>query len=110
MSLDLLLSSPLALTDGATIDTDASLATNFKLALTDTGHTLADPSGMVDGGVYNWRITNGGAYTLSFGSKFKWDGGTAPTITSGSGKIDLISGIYYADTDTLICAIGQDKR
>jgi hypothetical protein len=110
MSLELLLSSPMALTDGATIATDASLGNNFALALTDTGHTLADPTHMVDGGVYNWRITNGGAYTLSFGAKFKWDGGTAPTITSGSGKIDLVSCIYCADTDTLLCAIGKDKR
>lgn len=101
--------TPVPLTDAATIATDASLSNNFRVTLTAT-RVLDNPTNLTDGMVLNWKIINGGAFNLTYGSKFKWDGGVAPTLTSGAGKVDLISGIYYADDGFILCAIGKDKR
>lgn len=100
---------PVALVDAANIATDASSSNNFRVTLTAT-RILDNPTNLTDGMVLNWKIINGGAFNLTYGSKFKWDGGTAPTLTLGAGKVDLISGIYYADDGFILCAMGKDKR
>ena len=98
---------PVPLTDGASIDTDASNACNFTLELTGDGHMLENPSGLRPGQTYTWRIYNPNGYAMDFGSMFKWDEGTAPTLSSGR---DLVCSIYYQDINELHSAIGKDKR
>ena len=94
------------LTSGTTVSVNAALSNNFRLDLAHNA-TLANPTNMTGGMVLNFRIKNTGTFTLAFGSKYKFSGG-APTITSGSGKRDLISGIYDATDDVIDCGIAQD--
>jgi len=101
---------PVPLVDGSSISTDASYACNFTVELTGDAHVLENPSGLRDGQTYTWRITNGGDWTMTFGSMFKWDGGTPPDISLGAGKRDLVCSIYYQDINELHSAIGKDKR
>ena len=96
--------TPVALTDAASIATDASLSNTFTVTL-GGNRTLVNPTNMTNGAIYNWRIRQDGtgSRTLAYGSKFKWPGGTAPTLTTTASATDFISGQYFSDTDTLLC-------
>ena len=96
--------TPVALTDAASITTDASLSNTFTVTL-GGNRTLANPTNMTNGAIYNWRIRQDGtgSRTLAYGSKFKWPGGTAPTLTTTASATDFISGQYFSDTDTILC-------
>lgn len=98
--------TPVALTDAATIATDAGLSNTFTVTL-GGNRTLANPSNLADGGIYNWRITQDGTggRTLVYGSKFKWPGGSAPVLSTGAGAVDYIAGQYFSGTDVLLCNI-----
>lgn len=91
--------TPVAITDGATINTDASLSNIFTVTL-GGNRTLADPTNIVAGKTYVWRITQDGTgtRTLAYGTAFKWPGGTAPVLSTASGAIDLIVGISINGT------------
>lgn len=92
----------LSLTDGATINTNAGLAEAFRVTL-GGNRTLANPTNMADGRTYVWRIKQDGtgSRTLSYGSKFKWPAGTPPTLSTAAGAVDVITAIYWSDSDTL---------
>ena len=96
--------TPVALTDAASIATDASLSNTFTVTL-GGNRTLANPTNMTNGAIYTWRVRQDGtgSRTLAYGSKFKWPGGLAPTLTTTASETDFISGQYFSDTDTLLC-------
>lgn len=96
--------TPVALTDAASIATDASLSNTFTVTL-GGNRTLANPTNMTNGAIYTWRVRQDGtgSRTLAYGSKFKWPEGTAPTLTTTASATDFISGQYFSDTDTLLC-------
>ncbi len=96
--------TPVALTDAASIATDASLSNTFTVTL-GGNRTLANPTNMNNGAIYTWRVRQDGtgSRTLAYGSKFKWPEGTAPTLTTTASATDFISGQYFSDTDTLLC-------
>ena len=96
--------TPVALTDAASIATDASLSNTFTVTL-GGNRTLANPTNMNNGAIYTWRVQQDGtgSRTLDYGSKFKWPGGTRPTLTTTASATDFISGQYFSDTDTLLC-------
>jgi hypothetical protein len=48
-------------------------------------------------GTYLLEIIQGGTYTVTFPA-WKWSGGTPPTITATSGKIDIITIVYDGTT------------
>lgn len=87
--------TPVALTDATSIATDASASNNFTVTL-GGNRTLANPTNLVAGHVYNWVITQDatGSRTLAYGNLFKWPGGTTPVLSTGAGAVDLISAIY----------------
>lgn len=96
--------TPVALTDAASIATDASLSNTFTVTL-GGNRTLANPTNMTNGAIYTWRVRQDGtgSRTLAYGSKFKWPGGAAPVLTTTASATDFISGQYFSDTDTLLC-------
>ena len=96
--------TPVVLTDAASITTDASLSNTFTVTL-GGNRTLANPTNMTNGAIYTWRVRQDGtgSRTLAYGSKFKWPGGAAPTLTTTASATDFISGQYFSDTDTLLC-------
>lgn len=96
--------TPVALTDGANIATNAALSNSFYVTL-GGNRTLDNPTNLKHGAIYNWRIKQDGtgSRTLAYGSKFKWPGGTAPVLTTTASATDFISGQYWSDTDTILC-------
>lgn len=98
--------TPVALADGATINTDASLSNSFTVTL-GGNRTLADPTNTLDGVILQWKIKQDGtgSRTLAYGSKFKWVGGSVPVLTATAGARDFIVAQYYADEDILVCNI-----
>lgn len=87
--------TPVALTDATSIATDASLSNNFTVTIAGN-RTLANPTNLVAGHVYNWIITQDatGSRTLAYGNLFKWPGGATPILSTGANAVDLISAIY----------------
>lgn len=100
-----LLDGEIPLTSGSTVSTDASKGNNFRLVL-GTNATLANPTNMLGGQTYQWRVKQDGtgSRTLAYGSDFKWAGGTAPVLSTAANAEDLISAQYSATDGTLIGA------
>jgi len=97
-----------ALSDGANIATDASLGNVFGVTLAGN-RTLDNPTNLVVGGRYTWKITQDGtgSRTLAYGNKFLFAGG-APTLTTTAAALDVITGIY--DGTSLLCDVLLDVQ
>jgi hypothetical protein len=86
-----------ALTDAATIATNAALGNNFKVTLAGN-RTMGAPTNLRDGQVLSYRVTQDatGSRTLAWASLFKWPSGTAPTLTTPAAGRDIFVGQYEA--------------
>lgn len=75
-----------------TVATDSSLSSNFKAALTGAC-TLGAPTGSPPAGrIITYALTNSsGTATLAFNATFKFPGGVAPTLSTGSGARDIFT-------------------
>lgn len=80
------------LTDAATINWDASANQVCKVTLAGN-RTMAAPTNLKDGATYILRIIQDatGTRTITWNTVFKWAGGTAPTLSTGGGAIDIIT-------------------
>lgn len=86
--------TPVALTDQATITTDASLSNNFTVTL-GGNRTMGAPTNPTDGMVCNWSINTGaGSFTLAYNAVFDFGGAGTPVITTTASKVALLSGYY----------------
>ena len=90
-----------ALTSASTITPNFNNSNNFSISLS-TNTTIANPSNLTAGQSGAIAITYNGSYTVAFGSYWKFAGGTAPTATSTSGKVDVL--VYYVESSTRISA------
>jgi len=88
-----------ALTSGTTITPDFAVANNFSLSL---GHnaTLANPTNLTAGQSGVITITNTGTFTLAYGSNWKPEGGSVPSLTSTASSVDVLA--YYVESATRI--------
>lgn len=87
-----------ALTDAATVATDASSGTHFTLTLTGN-HTLGAPTNPVDGQriTYEVKQDGTGSHTLAYSSSaggFSFGAGSAPTVTATAGATSFIDFVY----------------
>lgn len=97
-----------ALTDGATISVDATLSNNFRVTL-GGNRTLANPTGLIDGQVINFRIKQDatGGRTLAYGTMYKFPGGSAPVLSTAANALDFMSAQYDATDSTLVCVMNK---
>lgn len=99
-----------SLTDGATITADFAVANNFSVTL-GGNRVLANPTNLTAGQSGQITITQDatGSRTLSYGSNWKFPGGTAPTLTTTANAVDVLA--YYVESATRITAriIGDSK-
>jgi hypothetical protein len=100
-----------ALTDAATIATNAALSNTFRVTL-GANRVLGNPTALRDGGVYRWLVKQDGtgSRTLSYGTFFAWPGGTAPTLTTTADAVDVITAVYDAADAKLYARIDLDVR
>ena len=88
-----------ALSDAATIAVDLSLGNNFSVTL-GGNRTLGDPTNVTAGqsGVIVVTQDGTGSRTLAYaGTKYKFAGGTAPTLTAGAAAaVDVLA--YYCES------------
>lgn len=96
-------STPVVLTDGATVTPDFNAGNNFSLTL-GGNRTLANPTNLTSGQSGSIVITQDatGGRTLAYGSYWKFPGGTAPTLTPTANAVDVLA--YYAESATRIAA------
>ena len=92
-----------ALTDGATITPDFSLANNFSVTL-GGARTLANPTSLTAGasGAIFISQDGTGSRTLAFDSYWSFSGGTAPTLSTAASAIDVL--VYTVRSSTDIAA------
>lgn len=85
-------STPAPLTAGSTITPNFSSGNIFTVMLTGNA-TLANPSNLVAGQCGQIFITQDstGSRTLTYGSDWKFPGGTAPTLTTTAGATNVLS-------------------
>ena len=93
-----------ALTDGATITPDFSVANNFSVTL-GGNRTLANPSNLTAGQSGSIFVSQDGtgSRTLAFGSQYDFAGGTAPTLSTAASAVDRID--YVVRTTSSIHAV-----
>jgi len=89
------------LTDGANISWDMSSG-GFAYVTLGDNRTLDNPTNVKAGARYVLKVIQDatGGRTLSFGTNFKFSGGTPPTLTSDPGAVDLLEFVAY-DSSTL---------
>lgn len=92
-----------ALTDAATIAVDMSTFLNASVTL-GGNRTLGNPSNTKNGqsGLIYITQDGTGSRTLAYASNWKFSRGTAPTLTTTAGAIDVIS--YQVKSSTFIMA------
>lgn len=91
---------PVTLTDAATIATDASLGSHFRVTLAGN-RTLGNPTNMVDGQRVIWELIQDatGSRTLTLGSAFALGTDIAnTTLTTTASKRDFLGAIYNSVT------------
>lgn len=94
-----------SLTDGATINTDASqgylLGSTYRVTL-EGNRTIANPTNPSDGQriVYELKQDAIGSRTVTWGSKFVWsDDIPVVTLSTTAGYVDLVAWVYNATAD-----------
>lgn len=89
-----------ALTSAATITIDLDNA-NFYSVTLDTNATFANPSNVTVGQAGSIFITQDGtgSRTASWGSQWKFAGGTAPTLTTTAAAVDRIDYVVKSATE-----------
>ena len=89
-----------SLTDGANISVDFNAGQNFAVQLAGN-RTLDNPTNCVPGQTGSiFVIQDGdGSRTLSFGTNYKFPGGTAPTLSTGASACDRIDYITFTSSN-----------
>ena len=92
------------ITSGATITPDWADGNVQTVELTSASTTIADPSNIKVGATYMLILKQDGtgSRTVSFGSKYKFSGETAPTLATTANKADVITLVAYS-ANILMC-------
>jgi len=92
-----------ALSGAGTLTADFSLSNNFSITLSGAT-TFANPSNLVAGQAGCIVITQASSslYSLSWGSNWKFVGGTAPDATQSANAVDLLA--YFVESSSRITA------
>lgn len=87
-----------ALTDAATIATNAALGNDFRVTIA-ASRTMGAPANPVDGQMIEYQITqgSGGSFTITWNAAFNFGAAGAPTLSTAATKLDII-GFKYNST------------
>lgn len=80
------------LTDAATIAWNAALGQVATFTFVSTNRTMGLPTNILDGAFYSLEvIQNAGGNTLTWASGYKWTNGSAPSLSTSAGAIDIFT-------------------
>jgi hypothetical protein len=87
---------------GGTLTPDFSLSNSVTATFGAGNLTIANPTNVKAGQQYVLALTQDGtgSRTVTWGANYKWQGGTAPTLSTAASAKDVIS--CWADTTTTI--------
>jgi hypothetical protein len=87
---------------------NAALGNAFNLTLTASTTTLGNPSNPVDGQTIRVRVIqgSGGSFTLAYGTAYDFGAGSAPTLSTAAGKVDIL-GFEYVASLSKWCYLGS---
>lgn len=91
---------PVALTDAATIATDASLGNHFRVTLAGS-RTLGNPTNPTDGQKIMWELIQDGSglHTIALDTAFALGSDISSiTLTTTASKRDFLGAVYNANT------------
>jgi len=84
---------------GGTTALDCSVGNYFTLSMPAGGTTVLTPSNITAGQTINIKITqNATAATLTYAASIDFPGGTAFTISTGSGEVDVLTLVSFDGT------------
>jgi hypothetical protein len=94
------------LTDAGTINWNLNSGRHAVVTISGTGRTLS-PSNIPTGKICVLKVIqgSGGSKTVTTWSNIKWNGGTAPTLTTTAGRWDVFQ--FYAD-GTNLCELSRN--
>lgn len=98
------------LTDGATVTPDFGVTNDFGVTL-GGNRTVANPSNITVGqkGVLIIKQDGTGSRTITWGSYYKWSGGTAPTLTTTASATDRVQYHVISSTEIHCTWLGDLK-
>jgi hypothetical protein len=82
------------LTVGATINWDGNLGRSAQVTLNQAGHTMANPTNLIEGEIYDLHIIQDGTGSrtiTTWGTSYKFASGVKPTLTTTAGATDICS-------------------
>ena len=80
------------LTDAATIAWNAALGQVATFTFVSTNRTMGLPTNILDGAFYSLKVVqNAGGNTLTWASGYKWTNGSAPSLSTSAGQIDIFT-------------------
>lgn len=90
-----------ALTFGATMAIDANVANEFSVTLTASTGTFSNPTNHGNSKRIDFVIKQDatGGRTVSWDTKYSFGSGSAPTLSSGANKTDVVAFLYNATLD-----------
>ena len=91
--------SDLGVKAAGTLTLDMNTANHFKVVV-NGNITIANPSNITAGQGGSIVLTANGSYTTSFGSQWRFAEGSAPTLSTVSGKQDRLD-YYVASSNTI---------
>ena len=93
------------LTDAATIAVDMDDNNNFQVTLAGN-RTLGNPTNVVEGqtGFIEVIQDGTGSRTLSYGTNYRFVGGSAPTLTTTASAKDVLAYAVLSDEKIMITA------
>jgi hypothetical protein len=97
----------------STVTPNCKYTTKFKIGAMTSNLTLNNPTNMGDAETIHIRLLqdgSGSTRTITYGSKYKWPGGTAIQPSVGANKVDLITAVYDRELDILMCTMDKDFR
>lgn len=97
--------------DDSNIAVDASLTNYFRIVLDQTTLELDNPTSLKDGQALVFRVAQDatGGRLMTYGTKYKFPGGTAPTLSTGVSAVDIITGIYDSTADEIACSFNLNS-
>jgi hypothetical protein len=90
---------------GGAVPVNAALGNDFRLTLTASGWTIANPANPTDGQIiqFSFAQDSTGSRAISWGSSYDFGIMGSPALSTAASKVDLIGFKYHAGLSKWLC-------